>query len=451
MTAPDDASSFGMRRAWEGSTRVPGGGSAVSAALVRMTIQSDPVLAGNVKGPPKVAPASSAMMSPGRASSRAFRRSPPAGTARVFPGGGEYFVSRKTRGRSAALLTDAGTRDSRSAAGPAAPAGSSSTARTAASVVFFISFPPPPAAGAPAPRRGSLTRMASLHHPFHGRPQGQLLGLAADAGPEQVVAVADVGLVTVIRIGDLDQTPPAVLADGGQQGDLVRGARVAPPEIRLDQGIHRYDQVGALHEGARHGPSPVALEIDPEEAGGPARARIGALSPVGVETGRAHRDAVRAAPGEALSEERLGHRTADDVAAADVHDAADRSGRPRRPLVAELEGAPDPESPVEESPAQAEAPLHARDSLEPFREPAFRRPPGEAADGGSVRPPQGVRAPAAERFPAPSLELPCHLRPAEALLDQPPARLSERPAAPGIAQERHDRMGEISRIVRLKK
>src|SRR5207245_2511407 len=62
------------------------------------------------------------------------------------------------------------------------------------------------------PSPNTLTRTASPHLPFHEPPPGQLLRLAADAGTEQLIAAADVGLAPVEGIGDLDRAPPAALA-----------------------------------------------------------------------------------------------------------------------------------------------------------------------------------------------------------------------------------------------
>src|SRR5437773_3510946 len=97
---PGPTPSFGMTAAYEGLTRVPGGGRLLSGALVRTVIQPTPALLGSVNGPVNVAPACSVITSPGCAALSAAWTSPPAGTAMIWPDGATRVVSRNTRGNS---------------------------------------------------------------------------------------------------------------------------------------------------------------------------------------------------------------------------------------------------------------------------------------------------------------------------------------------------------------
>src|SRR5947199_9157860 len=56
-------------------------------------------------------------------------------------------------------------------------------------------------------------------------------------------------------------------------------------------------------------------------------------------------------------------------------------------------------------------------------------------------------APVGERLLTPRLELSRHSRPRVALRDEPAPRGAERPPPGGVAKERHDRAGELPRIV----
>src|SRR5882724_8673475 len=106
---PVPTTSFGMTAAYEGLTRVPGGGRLLSGALVRTVIQPTPALLGSVNGPWKVAPACSVIISPGCAASSAAWRSPPAGTVMVGPDGGTSVVSRNARGSSGGCASERAT------------------------------------------------------------------------------------------------------------------------------------------------------------------------------------------------------------------------------------------------------------------------------------------------------------------------------------------------------
>jgi hypothetical protein len=81
--APADKS-FGSRAEFAGEMRVVEEGSMESGVEVRMVIHSaDAPLFGSVKGPTKLAPASTTMVSPGCAALMAFCKSPPAATVTV--------------------------------------------------------------------------------------------------------------------------------------------------------------------------------------------------------------------------------------------------------------------------------------------------------------------------------------------------------------------------------
>src|SRR5439155_17062581 len=124
------------------------------------------------------------------------------------------------------------------------------------------------------PSPNTLTRTPDLHLSFDRASRQKLLRLAADAGFDEIVALADLRHVSIIGIGDVDRSSDAALPLRVEQFDLVGQVRMAPAQLGLDQGVHRDDQFGALQERARHRPRPVALEIDPEVPGGDARARI---------------------------------------------------------------------------------------------------------------------------------------------------------------------------------
>src|SRR2546422_5298804 len=83
--------------------RLSGAGRLLSGAEVRMMIQPEPVLAGRVKLPVNLAPASRVITSPGCARLSAARKSPPAATAMVRPTGGTEAVSTRRRGSSGSL------------------------------------------------------------------------------------------------------------------------------------------------------------------------------------------------------------------------------------------------------------------------------------------------------------------------------------------------------------
>src|SRR5437870_1512706 len=95
--------SFGIRGAYEGSIRLPGGGRALSGVLVRTMIHPVPAFAGSVNGPVYVAPAWSVITSPGLAALSAAWKSPRADTAILRPGGVTGAVSTNRRGRSGAI------------------------------------------------------------------------------------------------------------------------------------------------------------------------------------------------------------------------------------------------------------------------------------------------------------------------------------------------------------
>src|SRR5437773_953126 len=296
------------------------------------------------------------------------------------------------------------------------------------------------------PSPNTLTRTADLHLSFVRATRQKLLRLATDAGFDEIVAAADLRHVSIVGIGDVDRSRGAAATLRVEQSDLVGEVRMASAQLRLDEGVHRDDQRGALQERARHRPRPMALEIDPEVPGGDARARIGGLALAGVEAGRTDRDGASAPTVEAPLQERLRHRAADDVAATDVHDAADRPGRlPRR--YAQAEGSPDPETPVDPDQPCVEGPVRPRQRQDPARQPPPAAPEDRDAAGAPPRGPPGAGPP--DGLGAERLEVLRHPRPAEAVLDQPPSRGAERRAAPGIAQERDDGPSELLGIVHL--
>src|SRR5439155_22895539 len=236
------------------------------------------------------------------------------------------------------------------------------------------------------PSPNTLTRTADLHLSFVRAPLQKLLRLAADAGFDEIVAAADLRHVSIVGIGDVDRPRDAAASLRVEQPDLVGEVRMAPAQIRLDEGVHRDDERGALQERARHRPRPMALEIDPEMPGGDARARVGGLALAGVEAGRADLDGASAPIVEAPLQERLRHRAADDVAAADVHDAVDRPGRLPR-CCAQAEGAPEPKTPVDPDLPRVEGPVCPRQRQDPARQPPPAAPEDRDAAGARARGP----------------------------------------------------------------
>ena len=187
------------------------------------------------------------------------------------------------------------------------------------------------------------------------------------------------------------------------------------------------------------------LEVDPELPRRHPRARIGGVTRARVETGRPGHDAVPAGAAETTGQERLGHRAADDVPAADVQDAAHGPRLGVRRSLGQPQGAPEAESPVDENLPGRETPVRPHDRTQTFGQPRHRRPPEMDPPPGPPGARSGAGAP--DRLFAESLELARDLGPSEALLDKSPSRRPDGAAPRGVAQKCRHGLREVLRLV----